>query len=242
MLPKFVEAKIGNGALEERLITPNLAEYERKEFSQFGEDGVIERVAAELGIESGMFFEFEISPWDSVTFADGLEGNFVAFRKKGWRGVFLDGMRMPPEMGVECEFVTAMNVNQLYRKHRIPIDLDFMSVDVDGQEFWIWLALEARPKVIISEFNGGLGPEISATTQFNTTSMWDGTVYHGASYQAMVKLGHSKGYTLVWCNGVNLMFVRDDLIANKTDFDSEKLFVGYVPHKPDHLGRTWVEI
>jgi hypothetical protein len=224
-------------------ITQNLQRFERNDFSQFGEDGVIEKIAADLGIERGTFFEFGIGPPYKSTFEQkGLEGNFVLLRKKGWSGVFLDGNTHPAEADVRREFITALNINYLYRKHGLPGDLDFMSIDVDGQEFWIWMALICRPKVVVIEFNGSIEKDLSITIQFDVNHVWDGTVYHGASLRALEKLGKAKEYTLIWSNGVNAIFVRDDLVSNKSDFTLDAIYKSLPPHHPDLQNRPWVTI
>src|SRR4029077_18893725 len=166
----------------------------------------------------------------------------VLLRKRGWSGVFLDAETYPPEAGVCREFVTALNVNTIYKKHGLPDDLDFMSIDVDGQEFWIWMALVYRPKVVLSEFNGSFGTDVSVTIQFDINHRWDGTVYHGASLAALDKLAAAKGYQLVWSNGVNAAFVRDDFVSNQSDFKLESIYRNYPPHAPDTHNRPWVTI
>lgn len=127
-----------------------------------------------------------------------MEGNFVLLREKGWSGVLLDGTQYPPEHGVRQDFITPLNINFVYKKHALPDDLDFMSKDVDGQEFWIWMALQARPKVVIVKYNGARGGEVSETIQYDVTHVWDGTTYQGASLRAPDKLAKDKRYTLVW--------------------------------------------
>jgi hypothetical protein len=223
-------------------IEPNLRRFEKKIRSQFGEDGVIGKVAECLGIECGTFFEFGVGPAWQRPLEDGLEGNFVLLAERGWRGVFLDGATYPPEYGVGQEFVTPLNINQLYRKHNLPADLDFLSIDVDGQEFWIWMALQCRPKVVLTEYNGGLPLDASVTILFDAAHIWDGTLYHGASLRALNKLAVDKGYTLVWSNGVNAMFVQSELVANASAFDLERLFVSFPSHAPDPKLRKWVDV
>lgn len=223
-------------------IEPNLAAFERKERSQFGEDGVIAKIAECLGITKGTFFEFGIGPAWTRPLEEGMEGNFVRLRQQGWEGVFLDGTAYPPEHGVRQDFVTPLNINAVYRKHGLPDDLDFISIDVDGQEFWIWMALQARPKVVVVEYNGGKGSDLSASIQFDVTHAWDGTTYHGATLRAFEKLAKDKEYTLVWANGVNAAFIRDDLVSNKGDFTLERIFKSYPPHAPDTKERAWVDI
>jgi hypothetical protein len=223
-------------------IEPNLKLFEKKVYSQFGEDGVIEKLSKDLGIETGTYFEFGIGPNHKQTIADGLEGNFVLLRERGWKGVFLDGKTLPPEVGVRQEFITALNINELYKKHNVPDDLDFMSIDVDGQELWIWMALQYRPKVMIIEYNVGQGSEVSVSIQFNVNHKWDGTRYHGASIVAMNKIAKAKFYTLVYTNIGNAFYVRDDLVSNKSDFVFERLISTGGSHREDKLERAWVEI
>jgi hypothetical protein len=192
-------------------------------------------------LRSGSFFEFGIGPADGISY-DRLEGNFVALQKQGWTGVFLDGQPARGGCPIRQEFITALNINQLFVRHAIPPDLDLMSIDVDGQEFWIWMALRYRPKVMVVEINGGLGIEPSVTIGFDIHHRWDGTLYHGASLRAIDKLARCKDYSLVWSNGINAIAIRDDLISNLSDFVLEDLFRPYPPHLPDPKNRPWVEI
>lgn len=227
---------------EMHFIEPNLKSFEQKFHSQFGEDGVIQKIASCLGLLSGTFFEFGIGPTVHCQFEAGMEGNFVLLEKLGWKGVFLDGNVYPAKFNVRQAFITPLNINTLYRKHALPEDLDFMSVDVDGQEFWIWMALQYRPKVMVVEYNGGLARNLSCTVQFDVNHVWDGTIYHGASLLALSKLAVAKAYTLVYANGVNGMFIRDDLVSNRNDFDFEHLYVDFAPNAPDPQQRMWVEV
>ena len=60
--------------------------------------------------------------------------------------------------------------------------------------------------------------------------------------RALDKVAKDKGYTLVWSNGVNAVFIRDDRVSNKSDFAFERLFVPFTPHAPDPKNRPWVTI
>lgn len=72
--------------------------------------------------------------------------------------------------------------------------------------------------------------------------VWDKTRYHGASLLALDKIAKAKFYTLVFANGVNAFFVRDDLVSNKNDFRYEDLFVPFAGHAEDLHNRPWVHI
>lgn len=223
-------------------IEPNLVDFENRVFSQFGEDGVIEKISSCLGIADGTFFEFGIGYSGHIPGDETLEGNFVLLRQKGWRGVFLDGRAYPRSTGIRNEFITALNINALYKKHGLPDDLDFMSIDVDGQEFWIWMALDFKPKVMIVEYNGGIPKDESRVIKFDLEHIWDQTVYHGSSLKALNKLAISKGYVLVWSNGVNAAFIRADLVSNPADFTFDRIFRSYPAHADDTSNRDWVKV
>ena len=199
-------------------IDPYLRKFEKKIYSQQGEDGVLEKLAEYLGIETGTFFEFGIGPAWQHTIDEGLEGNFVLLRKKGWTGTFIDGESYPAEVDVKQHVVTALNINNLFDVYNIPKDVDFMSIDVDGQEFWIWMALMYKPKVVVVEYNGSLPKDSAITIQFDVTYRWDITQYHGASLLALDKLAKCKGYTLVYANGVKRDLRRRQLCFEQRGF------------------------
>jgi hypothetical protein len=86
-------------------------------------------------------------------------------------------------------------------------------IDVDGQDYWIWEALEGySPRVVVVEYNSGLAaPE--SRVEPRTSPAWDRSDHFGASLGALRALGEAKGYRLVHCElaGVNAFFVRDEL-------------------------------
>lgn len=224
-------------------ITKALHEHEAKVTSQYGEDGVIARLLQDLGLEDGSFFEFGIGPeWQHSFEEVGLEGNCVQLRRLGWEGVFVDGGALPIEAGVERAFITAFTINSIWDRYDLPSDLDVLSIDVDGQEFWIWLALAKRPKIVVIEYNGSIPAHESRTIGFDLNHVWDGTLYHGASLRALFRLGLAKGYVLVWANGVNAIFVREDLVSNPDDFPFDEIYCAWPAHAPDQLARAWVEV
>ena len=73
-----------------------------------------------------------------------------------------------------------------------------------------------RPRVVVIEYNATLRPPLSLTVPYGANTFWDGTNYVGASLEALVRLGRTKGYRIVGCciAGVNAFFVRDDLCAD----------------------------
>jgi hypothetical protein len=107
--------------------------------------------------------------------------------------------------------VTAENVDALGSRDWGGVDL--LSVDVDGNDYWIWKALSVvNPRLGILEFNAVCGPEKSVTSPTSRISAWTSTSSRtDASLLAFVKFARTKGYRLVGVQsvGFNAFFVRD---------------------------------
>src|SRR5262249_24115519 len=100
----------------------------------------------------------------------------------------------------------------------VPGEIDLLSLDLDGNDYWIWKALTVlRPRVVVLEFNAECGPEVAATMSYKPDYRCDLTSNRiGASLSAFVKLGRDKGYRLVGVQqlGFNAFFVREDIGAH----------------------------
>ncbi len=114
-------------------------------------------------------------------------------------------------------YVTPDNVEQLFETGAVPLEPDVVSIDVDGQDYWIWEAIESyRPRVLVIEYNSRLDPQRRLVQPNDPQRPWDGTDYFGASLGALRALGERKGYRLVHTelSGINAFFVRADLAAD----------------------------
>lgn len=126
---------------------------------------------------------------------------------------------IPPTM--VSAWLTAENVNDVIREHGPAGEVDLMSIDVDGNDYWLWRAIDVvTPRVVVIEYQDIIGPERSITVPYDPEFSLDRydvnkirNNYVGASLRAMVKLGGAKGYRLVATNsyGFNAFFVRQDL-------------------------------
>jgi len=224
-------------------IPKDLKMFGRKVYSQNDEDGIIECLCDRLGISVGYFVEFGVGPpANGLIEVNGLEANCRLLQEKGWSGLFMDGGRYPAKLDVKSEFIDALNINLLLTKYNCPMVIDVFSIDVDGQDFWIWMNLSRAPKIVVIEYNSNFDPSDSVVIPFKTDYQWDCTNYFGASLTALCKLGNSKGYKPVYANGVNVFFLRDDLILNLDDFPSQILAPKRPRHAPDGRQRPWVNI
>jgi hypothetical protein len=199
----------------------DLRAYERTVYSQNGEDGIIEEILRRVGVESQYFVEFGVET--------GIECNCARLAlADNWSGLFLEGepvcfeqlaRRYEPYPMVQCveTYVTSENIQRLLEENAVPIEFDVLSIDIDGNDYWVWKAIRRwRPRVVVIEYNASRSPQERWVMAENLKHRWDGPDYFGASLGSLVELGREKGYTLVGTNslGVNAFFVREDLATD----------------------------
>ncbi len=229
-----------------------LGSYERQTYSQSGEDGVIEEIFKRIGTTNKQFVEFGVS--------QGLENNTAYLLLSGWKGVWLEGsakffasiqktfapLIASGHLTAKNAFITAENIEGLFAETKVPTEPDLLSIDIDGNDYWIWKAIiNYKPRVIVIEYNAHLGPTQPLVMPYDPKWVWDRGMHFNSSIKAYEQLGKEKGYSLVYCNivGNNAFFVRNDLVGDKFSgpftaenfFQSLKLFL----LRPVRYGRTF---
>ena len=217
-----------------------------KVYSQNEEDGIIHELFRRIGTESKEFIEFGVQ--------NGLECNSHYLLHQGWHGLWLEGNsgacaeishRFKPviqndQLKVVNAFITRENIEELILKNRNSqtenTTPDFLSIDIDGNDWYVWDAIKAiKPRLVCIEYNGKFPPDYSWKQAYNTNHIWDSSDWQGASLKALEELGKEKGYVLVGTNltGVNAFFVREDLFSEEkfsTSTTAEEL---YNPYRKD---------
>ncbi len=211
-------------ALRERMSNSKCLErYGYKVYSQNDEDGIIAEIFRRIGTTKKTFFEIGVQ--------NGLESNGHLLLFSGWRGVWVEGSKKYcKEIGIRfrpvieegrlkiCNaFVDRNNIEELIKRHCFERELDFLSIDIDGNDYYVWKAVKAvKPRVVCVEYNGKIPPDIEWKQAYHDGHRWDGSDWQGASLRAFETLGREKGYSLVGTNisGVNAFFVRDDLVGD----------------------------
>ena len=108
--------------------------------------------------------------------------------------------------------LTTDTVDAFLTSHGAVGDVDFMSIDIDSFDYWLWKAVTVcTPRVLVMEYNGLFGPERAVTMPDGPRPEVAPKGYSGASLAALEKLARAKGYGLVLCEeaGVNAFFLRD---------------------------------
>jgi hypothetical protein len=221
---------------------PQLLREELKVFSQHGEDGIIAFIFSKIGVGNARFVEFGVQ--------DGTECNCANLAINfGWSGLLMDGdpgnviearryyqarlnSHTKAVQIAEC-FVTRDNINAVLTEHGFEGEIDLLSIDIDGNDYWIWKAIDAiQPRVVVIEYNASYGPERSITIPYDPNFVWMAThheFYYGASLAALTRLAHYKGYILSGCesSGTNAFFIRKDVAEGV--FDEVPVQLAYIP-------------
>lgn len=199
-----------------------------KVFSQFEEDGKLLYIFSLLGMGNKRFVD--LGSHDCVN--SNCANLVVHFN---WHGLFVDGdprllaigqqfyKKTPNAWSYKPQFLNAFltkdNVNHLLEQQGFEGEIEFLSIDIDGNDYWIWDALTViQPKVVLIECQVSFGLR-NAVVPYQADFVNDVSAnnYYGASGVALQKLGKKKGYRLVGANeyGNNLFFVKNGLAENE---------------------------
>jgi hypothetical protein len=212
------------GCIQEKLSFsarfPRGCEY--RVFSQAGDDGIIQRLVRKVPIREQIFVEFGV--------ANYLESNTrFLLLKDNWSGLIIDASQrnidfikrdpiyMRHALRALCAFVKATNINRLLEDNLPTNSIGLLSIDLDGNDYWIWKAIHSvEPAIVVTEYNFRFGPSRAVTVpydeNFRRARAHYSHIYYGASLKALWILAKEKGYDLVCCNsyGNNAFWVRKD--------------------------------
>ena len=206
-------------------------------FSQNGEDGVLHALINALNIEEFFFVEFGIG--------DGWSCNTRALAEVfDWGGVYFEINKTDylkaKEKYISSDKVSIFNqaisretVNAQFSEANVPHKFGVLSLDIDGQDYWVLEALaeQYEPAIMVLEYNSSrasndMQVEIQDLDQQHVLSAsW------GASLGALSALAEKKGYELVHTEmaGVNAFFVRKELL-DKSNIHFKGVLSGRSPN------------
>ena len=207
-------------------ILPHLADAEFRVFSQWGEDGIIQYLLAQVATLNPRFIEFGVQDYSESNTRFLLLNN-------NWRGLVIDGgpdyiQRIRDQeyywrhdLTALCAFITRANINDLFINAGFTGELGLLSIDIDGNDYWVWEAISAvSPQIVVVEYNSLFGSHWPVTVPYNAefqrTSAHYSNLYFGASLGALCQLAERKGYRFVGSNsaGTNAFFVRADVLGS----------------------------
>jgi hypothetical protein len=228
---KLDELKLNQGliltALNATKTSRQLQDYEFRVFSQWGEDGIIQKLVATVDVAHRTFIEFGAE--------DFKESNCrFLMSKDNWSGFVMDGSprnvrRLNSaatvwrhDIRARAAFITRENINELLASSGFDADLGLLSIDIDGVDYHVLERIEHyRPRILVLEYNPIFGAERAITVpyeaDFYRTAKHHSNMYFGASLAALTHLAQRKGYALVGTtsSGVNAFYVRRDLLTDR---------------------------
>lgn len=178
--------------------------------SQTGEDGILAKALSVLPERDGWCVEF--GAWDGKH----LSNTFHLVEGEGYRVVLIEGdaekyRRLCADYPFKDRgtFVNGFvgwsakdGLDSILGCLPIPVDFDLLSIDIDGNDYHVWKAVEKyRPKVVLIEFNP------TASNRMDYFQPADPECNQSSSPAALVRLGKEKGYELISVIGPNLLLV-----------------------------------
>ena len=214
----------------------SLDEVEFQIFSQRGEDGIIQYIINKIEIPNKIFVEFGVETYTESNTRFLLMNN-------NWSGLVLDGSQKnidfikkdfiywKYDINAKQSFITKDNINELIKNYTQTKDIGLLSVDIDGNDYWVWEAIDViEPRIVICEYNSVFGAEKAVTVPYKSdfirSKEHHSELYFGASLAAFCQLAEKKGYDFIGTTsaGVNAYFVRKDLSAPFKKYTSQKGF------------------
>lgn len=194
-------------------------------FSQRGEDGVIQYIVSQIEIPHKIFVEFGVETYTESNTRFLLMNN-------NWSGLVIDGsnrnidfirkdfIHWKYDITAIGSFITRDNIDALISGYTTVRDIGLLSVDVDGNDYWIWERISCiNPRIVICEYNSAFGATAKVTVPYKADFVRGkahySELYFGASLAAFCDLAEQKGYDFIGTTsaGVNAYFVRKDLSA-----------------------------
>jgi len=203
----------------------SLREYEFRVFSQWGEDGIIQHLIHSVPITTPVFVEFGVQDYkeSNTRFLlqnDNWTGLVMDSDAADIRAICADMIYYRHDLRAVCAFIDRENINRLLTENGITGDIGLLSIDIDGNDYWVWEAIACiTPRIVICEYDNLLGCALEVVSPydrlFEKTRAHYSYLYGGASLPALARLGRAKGYSLVGSNsaGNNAFFVRNDLLG-----------------------------
>jgi hypothetical protein len=218
----------------------SLQDSEFKIFSQWGDDGIIQYLIKNIEIREKKFIEFGVENYRESNTRFLLMNN-------NWEGLVLDSSKQNIEqiqksnfywkydLSAQQCFITKKNINQVIRTNNFHGNIGILSIDIDGNDYYIWDTINCvNADIVIIEYNSlfecARPITIPYQEDFFRTTAHHSNLYYGASLQSLCDLGQNKGYSFVGSNsaGNNAYFVKSNKMNSILPLSCEE---GYVKAK-----------
>jgi hypothetical protein len=204
----------------------SLKDIEFSSFSQNGEDGILDWLISKIKLNERLrFIEFGCG--------DFMECNTrFLLKKRNWKGLLVDSEKNNTDIIIRDSMfwrhdirvinkkLNKNNINQILIDNNHIKEIGVLSLDIDGNDYWVINELKFRPAIIVCEYNGIFGDKYQLTVpydkDFMRTRKHYSNLYFGASILALIENLKKKNYFFVGSDssGVNAFFVEKKYFKN----------------------------
>lgn len=200
--------------------------------SQKGQDAYINHIVENLGTTNKYYVEFGAS--------NGNDDSNTYFLRtaKNWNGLLLeaDSKQFPPNPSINLHNATLTMENscEVFASHNVPKTFDFLSVDIDGNDYWILSKIleNYNPRVIMVETCARFDPDVRMVQKYDPNFVWQGNRWIGGSPLAFKLLGKKHGYTAVYMHLDDMFLIKDSELHSS---NLNPLWSTIYPHALPHL-------
>jgi hypothetical protein len=196
-------------------------EVEFQVFSQFGDDGIIQWLLSQIPIPNKTFIEFGVENYREsntrfLLFKDYWAGLVIDGNPENIRSIKSEQMYNFYDIQAECSFITKSNINKLISLANFSAEIGILSIDIDGNDYWIWEEIkEIKPIIIICEYNSLFGFESPYTIEYEDNFVRGNKYpfnFYGTSLKSIYNLAMEKGYQFIGSNsaGNNAYFIKNE--------------------------------
>lgn len=219
---KLLMAKLLVDSVRARGAAESLLDVEFKVFSQWGDDGIIQWLIHNVDIRHRTFIEFGVQNYREsntrfLMMNDNWSGLVMDSSENFIRDIRRSEYYYKYDLEAVAAFVDAGNVNELISARGFDREVGLLHIDIDGNDYWIWDAIDViEPVIVIMEYNALFGCEraisIPYDKAFDRFKAHYSGLYFGASLPAFDQLAKRRQYAFVGCNsaGNNAYYVKRD--------------------------------
>lgn len=188
-------------------------------FSEGGQHGVISTVFSHMGIHNNFYVEFGFGYHTISTDMNWkwLGLNTAYLRQSGWHGSYFDAILRSEELNITQAVLTPMTTVQHFLAASVPVEVDYVSIDVDSLDLWLLHALVGgtspyRPRLISIEYNANFAPDMLVSMEKDWHA-WPKRSVYGASVGAIDYIRKLHGYTPIYImpSKLDILLLRNDI-------------------------------
>lgn len=143
--------------------------------------------------------------------------------KKGWDSLLLDSENHNPKINLKKHFLTTENILEIFEKYQVPLEPEYISIDIDSTDLWIFetLVKKYRAKIFSVEYNCNFPITSAITIKNDPLIKTNNDRAFGASLKALNIVAEANNYLLLWVvEECDAFFIRKDLIDDNSDLIS----------------------